>query len=410
MMKGMRVLFGVLLWSLFIGLAAAQELKLEISGAELIKIPVAVPEFEGPLPLAARLSAVARRDLEWHLVFNVLGEGLKPKETKLFSSLGVDWLLTGKISSSGKRLTVAFYLYDMVENKVVLSRGFRGPVDSARYMVHRFVDLAVKEMLGAPGVSFSRVAYVARQGWHDVLYVQDFDGARRVAVAEGDLILQPRLSPDGRFIAFVYYSQRRPQIHLIDLRTGKRKILAKYPGLNASPVWHPRGNKLVVTLSKDGNPDLYLIDLSGHLLRRLTFGEGVNTGGSFSPDGQELAFVSDRGGTPQIYILNLVTRGVRRLTFSGHYNVSPCWSPTGDRIVYASQRGGVFYLYTIDPRGGTPTLVTETGGFEAPFFSPNGRLILAQGKDGLWLFLANGASAKLYLPGRKLFPSWRYLK
>ena len=196
---------------------------------------------------------------------------------------------------------------------------------------------------------------------------------------------------------------------MVDLRSGRRWVVARYPGLNASPVWHPDGDKLVVTLSKDGNPDLYLIDLSGRILKRLTFGQGVNTGGSFSPDGRELAFVSDRAGSPQIYILNLATRGVRRLTFEGSYNVSPCWSPTGDRIAYASQKGGSFAIYTIDPRGGAPVRVTEEGSFEAPFFSPNGRLIMAQGKDGLWVFLVNGASARPYLSGRLLFPSWRYL-
>ncbi len=407
-MKRLLLLLFVLLLA-FSWCPEARALRLEISGAELIKIPVAVPDFEGPQPLARKLSEVARQDLEWHLVFNVLGQGLPAAETKIFASLGVDWLLYGKVSLSGPRLTTAFYLRDMVKDKVVLSRGYRGPKDSARYMVHRFVDLAVEEILGVPGVAMSRVAFVERRGWHDTLFVQDFDGARKVAVAEGDLILGPRLSPDAQKIAFVYYVQRRPQVHVIDLRSGNRWVVSRFPGLNASPVWHPDGDKLVVTLSKDGNPDLYLLDLSGHILKRLTFGEGVNTGGSFSPDGKELAFVSDRSGSPQIYILNLRTRGVRRLTFRGRYNVSPSWSPTGDRIVYASQEGGRFVLYTIDPRGGEPVRVTERGSYEAPFFSPNGRLILAQGRDGLWLFLANGASGRRYLAGKSLFPSWRRL-
>ncbi len=387
----------------------AQELRLEITGAELIKIPIAVPEFQGPLPLARKLSDLARRDLSWHLVFNVLGEGLPAEETKIFASLGVDWLLYGRVSLSGARVTAAFYLRDMVKDKIVLSRGYRGTKESARYMVHRFVDLAIEEILGVPGNSLSRVAYVERKGWHDVLFVQDFDKGKRVAVAEGELILGPRLSPDAQKVAFVFYVQRRPQIHVVDLRSGKRWVVSHFPGLNASPIWHPQGDKLVVTLSKDGNPDLYLLDLSGRILKRLTFGEGVNTGGSFSPDGKELAFVSDRAGSPQIYILNLKTRGVRRLTFRGRYNVSPSWSPTGDRIVYASQEKGHFVLFTIDPRGGEPVKITEKGSFEAPFFSPNGRLVMAQGQDGLWIFLANGASGRLYQAGKLLFPSWRPL-
>jgi TolB protein len=389
----------------------AQEPKLEVTGAELVKIPVAVPDFEGPLPLSVELARVARHDLELQMLFRVLGEGLSLKETKLFSSLGVNYLLAGKVVSSGNYLRLVFHLEDVVKEEVVLSRGYQGPIASGRYMVHRFVDLAVREMIGTPGVALSRVAYVRRQRGGDELVVQDFDGFRRARVIHGEgLVLYPRLSPNGRYIAFVSYRNHRPEIHLIDLFSGKRRPLAAYPGLNSSPVWHPSGDKLVVTLSKDGSLDLYLLDLSGHIIKRLTHGEGVNTGGSFSPDGSELAFVSDRAGSPQIYILNLSTGGVRRLTFQGHYNAWPSWSPTGERIVYAGLKDGKFALFTIDPHGGEPVQITEEGNFEAPCFAPNGRLILAQGNDGLYLILANGASIRRYLEGPFLFPTWASLR
>ncbi|WP_197460554.1 PD40 domain-containing protein [Thermodesulfatator autotrophicus] len=388
----------------------AQE-KIEIVNPELIKIPVAVPEFDGPLPLSREMASIARHDLELHLLFNVLGEGLHTEETNLFASLGVDWLIKGKISLSGNHLQSAFYLTDMVKGKTVLARGFRGPKSSARYMVHRFVDLAVKEMLGVPGVAMSRVVFVERKGLKDTLFVQDFDGHNPIPLISGELILSPRLSSDGRKVAFVYYQNNRSSIQVIDLTTGKRHTVCQYPGLNASPAWHPDGNKLVVTLSKDGTIDLYLIDLNGKILRRLTHGEGINTGASFSPDGNYLAFVSDRTGRPQIYIMDLITRGVRRLTFKGRYNTSPCWSPAGDRIVYASLKGRVFSLFTIDPEGGEPIQITSgQTSFEAPYFAPNGRLILAQGSDGLYLFLVNGAAKMHYREGKILFPSWAKLR
>ncbi len=406
-----KVLGLLILFFLFAPLVQGQELRLEVTGAELIKIPVAIPDFQGPPGVSSRLAQVARRDLELQMVFQVLGTGLNPKESRLFSSLGVNYLILGKVFPAGSHLRLEFYLEDFIKREDLLSRGYQGPLASGRYMVHRFMDEAVKKMLGVRGMAWSRVAFVRRQQGKDALIVQDFDGYRAVEVAKERLILYPRLSPDGRYIAFVSYQNRRPEIHLLNLATGNRRVISSYPGLNSAPVWHPSQDKLVVTLSKDGSLDLYLLDLSGRILRRLTKGEGVNTGGSFSPDGSELAFVSDRGGSPQIYILNLRTGGVRRLTFRGHYNAWPNWSPTGDRIVYAGLVGGSFELFTIDPKGGEPVQITEGGSFEAPCFSPNGRLILAQGKGGLYLVLANGASKKKYLAGEKLlFPSWSPLK
>ncbi len=413
-----KALFFLFLLTLSIGrISLADEpVHLEIAGAEVVKIPVAIPDFEGPLSLARTLSETARRDLALQLIFNVLGEGLSFQEASLFSSLGVRYVINGKIYQGGQYIRTEFYLYDVSAPKPILSRAYRGPLASARYMVHRFLDEAVAKISEAPGVAFSRVAYVRRTQEGDQLIVADFDGYRPTIVAAREgLILYPKFSPDGKKIAFVSYQHGRPEVDILDLTSGKRWTVSRYPGLNASPAWHPSGQKLVVTLSKDGCIDLYLIDLRGRILRRLTHGEGVNTGGSFSPDGKELAFVSDRGGSPQIYILNLLTGAVRRLTFQGSYNTSPSWSPIGDRLVYAGLVKGRFQLFTIDPNGGEPIQITQEGSFEAPVFAPNGRLILCQGQNrqgrGLFLMLSNGALKTLYLRGEKLlFPAWTTIR
>ncbi len=389
----------------------AQEFKLEISRPEVIKIPIAVPEFQGPLPLAHELANVARNDFTLQLVFDVLGENFIAPEAKVFQALGVQYLFQGKVVQAGRYVRTEFYLYDIIRSRTLLARAYRGPIKAARYMVHRFVDLAVKKITDVRGVAYSRVAYVQRTAQGDQLLVSDFDGYHRVVVAKREgFILYPRFSPDGRYLAFVSYRNGRPEIDILDLTTGKRRTLCAFEGLNAYPVWHPSGKKLVVTLSIDGNPDLYLIDLNGRILRRLTHGEGVNTGGSFSPDGKNLAFVSDRSGGPQIYILNLLTGAVRRLTFYGSYNTSPSWSPTGDRIVYAGMVSGRFALFTISPDGGQPVQITRDGDFESPVFSPNGRLILCQARTakgrGLYLLLANGAAQVFYQVGDLRYPAW----
>jgi TolB protein len=412
--KGKRafLLLFLLCLCLFGSLGRAEVLRLEITDPEVVKIPVGVAEFEGSLPLAQELSKVARRDLSLQLIFNVLGKGLQSAEAQALSSLGVNYVIMGRVFQGEGYIRTEFFLYDALNEKNILARAYRGPRGAARYMVHQFLDQAVKYMIDAPGVAFSRVAYVRRTPQGDQLIVADFDGYQETVVAAREgLILFPKFSPDGRRLAFVSYQQGRPEIHLLDLATGKRRILCRYAGLNAYPVWHPSGEKMVVTLSKEGSIDLYLIDLEGHILKRLTHGEGVNTGGSFSPDGEELAFVSDRGGSPQIYILNMSTGAVRRLTFRGSYNTSPNWSPTGDRIVYAGLVKGKFRLFTISPEGGEPVCITGEGSFEAPTFAPNGRLILCQGRagegHGLYLMLANGAARIIYVRGGKiLFPAW----
>ena len=363
-------------------------------------VVVRVPGLEG----APELTYLLREDLKAHLVFRVL------TEPPLSGTHLQEYLITGRILSPGPRFRLYLELRDLFSEKILLRKVFSGAPSSAPYMVHRFVDLAVKEMAGFPGVVSSWVAFVRRTPSGDELCLKDFTGKKVRVLYRAPILLSPRFSPDGRHLAFVSYAQGHPEIRVLDLVSGKLHTVAAFPGLNASPVWHPDGKHLVATLSKNGNPDLYLLDLSGRILRRLTYGEGVNTGGSFSPDGRYLAFVSDRTGSPQIYLYDFETGGTRRLTYTGRYNVAPRWSPLGDRIIFAGERKGRFILFTMDPEGGSPMAISGKGSYEAPAVAPNGYFVLARGRgpegEGLYLFLINGAARRLYLPGPVLEAAW----
>lgn len=384
----------VLLLSWFGPALLAREITIVVDQPAFTPIPVRVPEIKGPEPLSAELTGILRKDLDLHLIFNIL------KEPPLEGLSSREYFVFGKIESLSPVLRLYLELTDLFEKRALLRKRFRGPQAAGRFMIHRFVDQAVKAMAGFPGMSYSQVAFVRRTPRGDELCLMHFDHYGLRVLHRAPIILAPRFSPDGRRLAFVSYEGGRPKVRLLDLTTGKTAILAAYPGLNASPVWHPDGKHLVVTLSKDGSPDLYLLDLSGKIVKRLTRGAGVNTGGSFSPDGHYLAFVSDRTGSPQIYIYDFITGGTRRLTFSGRYNVSPAWSPRGDRLVFAGWRRGRFILFTVDPEGGTPLAISGEGSFEGPVVGPNGMYVLARGQgpegEGLYLFLINGAARKLY--------------
>ena len=390
----------VKVWLLFFFLgwlgaeAPAREIAIVVDRPAFTPIPVRVPEMKGPGGSATELTRVLRNDLELHLIFQVL------REPPLEGLPAREYLISGKVESLSPVLQLYLELADLFERRSLLRKRFRGPAAAGRFMVHRFVDQAVRTMAGFPGVSYSQVAFVRRTSRGDELCLMHFDHHGLRVLHRAPIILSPRFSPDGRRLAFVSYREGRPKILVQDLATGKTTVLAAYPGLNASPVWHPDGKHLVATLSKDGSPDLYLLDLSGRIVKRLTQGAGVNTGGSFSPDGRYLAFVSDRTGSPQIYIYDFVTGGTRRLTFTGRYNVSPVWSPRGDRLVFAGWRKGRFILFTVDPEEGAPVAISGEGSFEGPTVAPNGFYLLARGRgpegEGLYLFLLNGAVRKLY--------------
>src|SRR5450631_1268810 len=111
----------------------------------------------------------------------------------------------------------------------------------------------------------------------------------------------PRLSPDGRQVAFVRTTT--------DLAAGKRnadiwivpadgsappRALTRHEKTDNAPRFSPDGKTLAFVSTRSGISQVYLLDLGGGEPRKLTdLAAGAQDPLVFSPDGKRLAFVSD---------------------------------------------------------------------------------------------------------------------
>jgi dipeptidyl aminopeptidase/acylaminoacyl peptidase len=116
---------------------------------------------------------------------------------------------------------------------------------------------------------------------------------------EIDVLSDPQVSPDGRWVAFVCRSVDRQE------------------NVYRSGIW------LAPT---DGSPS-----------RAFTAGTHRDGSPRWSPDGRYLAFTSDRaGGESQLYLIPVDGGEARRLTCMPHGVESPAWSPDGSRLAFLS--------------------------------------------------------------------------
>lgn len=100
------------------------------------------------------------------------------------------------------------------------------------------------------------------------------------------------------------------------------------------------------------------------------------------PDSRALVFESTLEGVYSIYVINADGSGLRRLTVDDANNEQAHWSPDGKRIVFSSDRAGHLDLYLMNADGSGQTRLTTTagGGYYQASFSPDGRLIVFQGR------------------------------
>ena len=103
------------------------------------------------------------------------------------------------------------------------------------------------------GAFATRIAYVAVDGTPPAqryqLIVADADGEnQRMMLESRQPLMSPAWSPDGQWLAYVSFENKRSAVYVQLVRTGERRQVSARAGINGAPAWSPDGRKLALTL------------------------------------------------------------------------------------------------------------------------------------------------------------------
>lgn len=374
-----------------IGSAHAQ-LTIEITGGVEGAQPIAVvpfgasAELRPPVDVAAVIAADLARTGRFRVMpqREMLNQPHRVEDVDLreWRQQGANSLVIGRIlpgSVGGFQLDVV--LLDVFSGDQLLAISMPASAAGMRHAAHRIADAIFEQLTGQKGVFSTRIAYVTVQDDGGdprmTLRVSDADGYNpQTIVSSREPLLSPAWSPDGRRMAYVSFERKRSAIYLQELATGRRELLASYPGINGSPAFSPDGNQLAMTLSKDGQPDIYVLNLVNRELRRLTDHHAIDTEPAWSPDGSEIVFTSDRGGQAQIYRIPAVGGEARRVTFQNDYNARAAFAPDGRSLVLVTRVDGRYRIARLDLATNRLRLLSGGPLDESPGFAPNGTMVI----------------------------------
>ena len=164
-------------------------------------------------------------------------------------------------------------------------------------------------------------------------------------------------------------------------RNGARTSVVSTPAANINhPRVSPDGKRVAFAIDDDTSADVWTYELGGATaVRRLTFG-GRNRFPIWTSDGERIAFQSDRDGDRGIYWQRADgVSAAERLTKAGldEAHVPEAWSPRGDGFLFRIVRGLTHSLqfYSLQEQRFVPFGGIESRAPTVAAFSPDGRWV-----------------------------------
>jgi Tol biopolymer transport system component len=268
------------------------------------------------------------------------------------------------------------------------------------------------------------------------LWAVNVDSGARRRISEADAV-QPRVSPDGRFVAFwalpleqghSQFSRPDRDVWVLPIAGGTRVQITSGGSTNWNPAWSPDGRFLYFASDRSGSMNIWRVPIDrgtgraagepvammapalsagvmsvaadGSMvyaahdfstnLRWIPFDpvKGVVTGDAsdvvtgqrgwtdidVSPDGRRIAMRSIRA-QEDIWVVGTDGSGLRPLTTDAARDRGPRWAPDGS-LMYYSSRGGQYQFWAIDADGSGPRQITHGDLVpNHPIPSPDGRWV-----------------------------------
>lgn len=370
------------------------------------------------------LAAVVRADLSSTALYRILrGKPVEPGapvSLPAWQSIGAQALVVGRpsLTSDGK-LAYECLLYDVFGSKQDASRFIVVPVNQWRRAAHQCADMVFEQTTGDPGHFDTRLLYVAESGPRTdrrrSIAIADYDGAGAHAVSGSDMLRgMPRFSRDARAVAWMELANDTWRLVLAPADGEARLRKLQLPeGQPSAPRLSPDGRRLAFALARNGDTNLWIFDLTTGQARQITQGIGIDTNPDWSPDGSQIVFESDRSGQQQIYIMASDGSQQKRISFGAVGHAEPAWSPRGDLIAFTGIAADAIRIGVMKTDGSSERLLTDGWQDEAPSWAPSGRALVFSrttrdpALPEVWeLSLPGGGLRRVLVPGGASQADW----
>ena len=235
-------------------------------------------------------------------------------------------------------------------------------------------SIATRGWQAPAAISASGTLVYQRGGLASRMLRVDQHGTAQVLLDSARIYAHPRLSPDGRRVAFESQGAGSSnEIWVADLASQTAERLTR-EGFNDRPEWSPDGSRVMYVSSRTTANSLWWqpADGSGAAEKLFEAPDAIREG-VFSPDGRDVVYRMDTPDSNRdLYRLPL--EGDRKpvpILISVDDDKQPRVSPDGKWLAYVSNASGREEVY-VRPLAGGPRVTVSRDGAGEPLWSPDG--------------------------------------
>jgi len=194
----------------------------------------------------------------------------------------------------------------------------------------------------------------------------------------------PRLSPDGKQVAFWYGSNANSDIWVLDLERRSSTRLT-HEGFNAYPVWiPPQGSRIAFASNRGGHFDPYVIAADGSTPpEQLMKAEALRLMMSYTPDGRGGVFYEVNPNTLRDIWRWRADGEPEPLVVTPFNERSPVLSPDGHWFAYVSDESGQDEVYVSSFEGSRARYKVSIDGGVEPNWARDGRTLFYRSGESL---------------------------
>ncbi|MFN8341757.1 MAG: PDZ domain-containing protein [Cyclobacteriaceae bacterium] len=245
-------------------------------------------------------------------------------------------------------------------------------------------------LLRQPSISDRQVVFT----YGADVWISDLNGGNLLRLTSTAAVeSNPRLSPDGKWVAFTSNRSGSDAVYIVPATGGSPVRLTWHPAPAVVRGWTPDGKRILYASSRETAPTsftrLWTVSSQGGPSTLLSQQWGSN--GSFNSDGSLLALErvdrwdeewrNYRGGqnTPLI-ILNLADQSEKLLPYASTVDIQPVW--LGDKIYFLSDRDWTSNIWSYAPATGELKQLTQFSGADVKTLGGYGNQLVFE-REGL---------------------------